>query len=44
MARPQKPRDGERIDRVMYDLPELTFVTCHGCEPWEALAVKLMLK
>jgi len=21
MARPQKPRDGERIDRVMYDCP-----------------------
>ena len=34
----------ERIDRVMYDFPELTLVTRHGCEPWEALAVKLMLK
>jgi predicted TIM-barrel fold metal-dependent hydrolase len=34
----------ERIDRVMYDFPELTFVTRHGCEPWEDLAVKLMLK
>ncbi len=34
----------ERIDRVMYDFPELVFVTRHGCEPWEALAVKLMLK
>ncbi|MCB0993465.1 MAG: amidohydrolase family protein [Acidimicrobiales bacterium] len=32
------------IDRVMYDFPELTFVTRHGCEPWEDLAVKLMLK
>jgi predicted TIM-barrel fold metal-dependent hydrolase len=34
----------ELIDEVMYDFPELTFVTMHGCEPWEALAVKLMLK
>jgi predicted TIM-barrel fold metal-dependent hydrolase len=28
----------------MYDFPELVFVTRHGCEPWEELAVKLMLK
>jgi predicted TIM-barrel fold metal-dependent hydrolase len=34
----------ELIDDVMYDFPELTFVTRHGCEPWTALAVKLMLK
>jgi predicted TIM-barrel fold metal-dependent hydrolase len=34
----------ELIDEVMYDFPELVFVTMHGCEPWEALAVKLMLK
>ena len=34
----------ERIDQVMYDFPELTFVTRHGCEPWADLAVKLMLK
>jgi hypothetical protein len=34
----------ELIDEVMYDFPELTFVTMHGCEPWEALACKLMLK
>jgi len=34
----------EKIDRVMYDFPELTFVTRHGCEPWQDLAVKLMLK
>nr|WP_019926967.1 amidohydrolase family protein [Nocardia sp. BMG111209] len=33
-----------RIDVVMYDFPELVFVTRHGCEPWEDLAVKLMLK
>ncbi len=34
----------ELIDEVMFDFPELTFVTLHGCEPWEALACKLMLK
>ena len=34
----------ELIDRVMYDFPELVFVTRHGCEPWEKLAMKLMLK
>ena len=28
----------------MYDFPELAFVTRHGCEPWQDLAVKLMLK
>ena len=32
------------IDDVMYDFPDLRFVTRHGCEPWEELAVKLMLK
>jgi predicted TIM-barrel fold metal-dependent hydrolase len=33
-----------RIDNVMYDFPELVFITRHGCEPWEKLAWKLMLK
>ncbi|MCK9897795.1 amidohydrolase family protein [Frankia sp. AgB32] len=33
-----------RIDAVMFDFPDLVFVTRHGCEPWEELAVKLMLK
>ena len=32
------------IDEVMFDFPELTFVTWHGCDPWTDLAVKLMLK
>ncbi|MCB0996981.1 MAG: amidohydrolase family protein [Acidimicrobiales bacterium] len=41
---PFSPQHVERIDRVMYDFPELTFVTRHGCEPWDDLAVKLMLK
>ena len=41
---PMWPQHVELIDQVMYDFPELTFVTRHGCEPWEDLAVKLMLK
>jgi predicted TIM-barrel fold metal-dependent hydrolase len=38
------PQKVEYIDDVMYDFPDLVFVTRHGCEPWEDLAVKLMLK
>lgn len=38
------PQHVELIDEVMYDFPELVFVTRHGCEPWTELAVKLMLK
>jgi predicted TIM-barrel fold metal-dependent hydrolase len=34
----------ERLDQVCYDFPELRLITYHGCEPWEDLAVKLMLK
>ncbi len=41
---PMSPQFVERIDQVMYDFPELTFVTRHGCEPWEDLMVKLMVK
>ncbi len=41
---PMWPQHVERIDKVMYDFPELVFVTRHGCEPWEELAIKLMLK
>ncbi|MEM7218703.1 MAG: amidohydrolase family protein [Pseudomonadota bacterium] len=41
---PMWPQEVARIDRVMYDFPELVFVTRHGCEPWQELAVKLMLK
>lgn len=41
---PMSPQFVERIDQVMYDFPELTLVTRHGCEPWEDLMVKLMLK
>jgi uncharacterized protein len=39
-----EPQRVELIDEVMYDFPDLTFVTRHGCDPWTDLAVKLMLK
>jgi uncharacterized protein len=32
------------LDEVCFDFPELKLVMRHGAEPWEALAVKLMLK
>jgi hypothetical protein len=38
------PQRVELIDEVMFDFPELVFVTRHGCEPWTELIVKLMLK
>jgi predicted TIM-barrel fold metal-dependent hydrolase len=41
---PMWPQEVHLIDKVMYDFPELVFITRHGCEPWEDLAVKLMLK
>ncbi len=41
---PFTPQEVSRIDVVMFDFPDLVFVTRHGCEPWEDLAVKLMLK
>ena len=41
---PMWPQNVELIDQVMYDFPELVFVTRLGCEPWEDLAIKLMLK
>lgn len=34
----------ELIDEVMWFFPELKFVMRHGAEPWDELAVKLMLK
>jgi predicted TIM-barrel fold metal-dependent hydrolase len=34
----------EHIDEVCWFFPELKFVMRHGAEPWEELAVKLMLK
>jgi uncharacterized protein len=41
---PAAPQDVMGIDEVCYRFPELTIVTRHGCEPWTALAVKLLLK
>jgi uncharacterized protein len=41
---PFAPQEVSRIDVVMFDFPDLVLVTRHGCEPWEDLAVKLMLK
>ena len=41
---PFTPQEVSRIDIVMFDFPDLVFVTRHGCEPWEDLAVKLMLQ
>jgi hypothetical protein len=39
-----EPQDVAYIDEVCWYFPELKFVTRHGCEPWTALAVKLLLK
>lgn len=41
---PMAPQHVELIDEVCYFFPELRFIMRHGAEPWEALAVKLMLK
>jgi hypothetical protein len=41
---PAACQDVMHVDQVCYDFPELVLVMCHGSEPWEALAVKLMLK
>lgn len=41
---PAEPQKVEHLDEVCWFFPELKIVTRHGCEPWEELAVKLMLK
>jgi predicted TIM-barrel fold metal-dependent hydrolase len=41
---PFAPQHVMGLDRVCYEFPELVIVTRHGCEPWEELMVKLMLK
>lgn len=41
---PMAAQKVELLDEVLWFFPELTIVTRHGCEPWEDLAVKLMLK
>ena len=37
-------QDVMHFDQVCYDFPELRIVMRHGAEPWQELAVKLMLK
>jgi predicted TIM-barrel fold metal-dependent hydrolase len=47
IAGPRFPSECQHVmlfDQVCYDFPELRIVMRHGAEPWEALAVKLMLK
>lgn len=41
---PSAVQDVMHFDEVCYDFPDLTIVMRHGAEPWEELAVKLMLK
>ena len=41
---PMYPQKVEHVDEVCWFFPELTFVMRHGGQPWEDLAVKLMLK
>jgi predicted TIM-barrel fold metal-dependent hydrolase len=41
---PFYPQHMEHVDEVCWFFPELKFVMRHGGEPWEDLAVKLMLK
>jgi predicted TIM-barrel fold metal-dependent hydrolase len=41
---PSKCQEVMLFDQVCYDFPELRIVMRHGAEPWEELAVKLMLK
>ena len=41
---PMKCQHVDLIDEVMWFFPELKFVMRHGAEPWDELAVKLMLK
>jgi predicted TIM-barrel fold metal-dependent hydrolase len=38
------PQLVEQVDEICWFFPELRFVFRHGTEPWQALAVKLMLK
>ena len=41
---PMMPQYTGYFDEVCYDFPELKIVMRHGAEPWEDLAVKLLLK
>ncbi len=47
IAGPRFPSECQHVmlfDQVCYDFPDLKIVMRHGAEPWEDLAVKLMLK
>jgi predicted TIM-barrel fold metal-dependent hydrolase len=47
IAGPRVPSACQHVmhfDEVCYDFPDLAIVMRHGAEPWEDLAVKLMLK
>jgi predicted TIM-barrel fold metal-dependent hydrolase len=47
IAGPRVPSECQHVmhfDEVCFDFPELRIVMRHGAEPWEDLAVKLMLK
>ncbi|HEY1443881.1 MAG TPA: amidohydrolase family protein [Acidimicrobiales bacterium] len=47
IAGPRVPSDCQHVmhfDQVCYDFPDLRIVMRHGAEPWEDLAIKLMLK
>ena len=41
---PMAPQRVELVDEVCYHFPDLKFVMRHGGEPWDDLAIKLMLK
>ncbi|MDD3797775.1 MAG: amidohydrolase family protein [Novosphingobium sp.] len=41
---PMSPQKVERLDEVCWFFPDLRIVMRHGAEPWDDLAVKLMLK
>lgn len=41
---PMAAQEVSRLDEVCWYFPDLTIVMRHGAEPWQALAVKLMLK
>jgi len=41
---PSACQDVMHFDQVCYDFPDLRIVMRHGAEPWQELAVKLMLK
>ncbi|OHT19312.1 amidohydrolase family protein [Edaphosphingomonas haloaromaticamans] len=41
---PMAPQKVELVDEVCWFFPELKFIMRHGAEPWDELAVKLMIK